>query len=196
MFCPGCGSEERQHGRFCRACGADLSSVRLALEKPDAITASAISAREQIGSAFADKIKELRTNDELGKAATELLPALEKLLASPEEKRLRRIRTGIYTWAIGCAVALAVVTAGPGNRGDDLFNAAFIVLFSFLIGLCFMLNGWFFTIPPKHMFEDSPKMASLPESENTTDVPKASGAQSREQVLSSSVTEHTTHRLP
>jgi hypothetical protein len=196
MFCPSCGSEERQHGRFCRACGADLSPVRLALEKPDAITASAISARDQIGSAFADKIRELRAGDELGKAATELLPILDKLLESPEEKRLRRIRAGVYTWAIGLAVALLVATLGLGNRGDDLFNAGCVVVFSFLIGLCFLLNGWMFTIPPKDMFESPPKTIPPPEFKNSPDVPTNSVLQPGHQELSPSVTEHTTHQLP
>src|SRR5205814_5851001 len=42
MFCPNCGSEERQVSQFCRACGTDLRLVRVSLEKPDAITASAV----------------------------------------------------------------------------------------------------------------------------------------------------------
>jgi uncharacterized membrane protein YvbJ len=46
MYCPFCGSEERQLSQFCRACGADLRVVRSSLERPDAITASAASARE------------------------------------------------------------------------------------------------------------------------------------------------------
>lgn len=196
MFCPGCGSDERQHGRYCRTCGVDLSPVRLALEKPDAITASAISARDQIGSAFAEKIRELRSSDELGKAATELFPLLNKLLESPEEKRLRRIRAGVYTWAIGLAVALLVATSGFGNRGDDLFNAGCVLVFSFLIGLCFLLNGWMFTIPPKDMFERSPKITPPPTHENTPEVSTNRVAQSGMQAQSSSVTEHTTHQLP
>ena len=56
MYCPTCGSEERQLSQFCRACGTDLRVVRNSLERPDAITASAVSAREQIGMAVADKI--------------------------------------------------------------------------------------------------------------------------------------------
>jgi len=196
MFCPGCGSDERQHGRFCRTCGVDLSPVRLALEKPDEITASAISARDQIGSAFAEKIRELRSSDELGKAATELLPVLNKLLESPEEKRLRRIRAGVYTWAIGLAVALLVATSGFGSRGDDLYNAGCVVVFSFLIGLCFLLNGWMFTIPPKDMFEKPTKMTPPPAHENPPDLPTNRVAQSGMQAQSSSVTEHTTHQLP
>ena len=53
MFCPSCGSEERQVSQFCRACGLDMRAVRVTLEKPDAITASAVSARDEIGHAIA-----------------------------------------------------------------------------------------------------------------------------------------------
>jgi hypothetical protein len=54
MYCPSCGSEERQLSQYCRACGTDLRVVRNSLERPDAITASAVSAREQIGLAVAE----------------------------------------------------------------------------------------------------------------------------------------------
>ena len=54
MYCPSCGSEERQLSQFCRACGTDLRIVRNSLENPDAITQSAVSAREHIGMAVAD----------------------------------------------------------------------------------------------------------------------------------------------
>ena len=60
MYCPSCGSEERQPSQFCRACGTDLRVVRTSLERPDSITASAVSAREQIGLAVADQIRQLR----------------------------------------------------------------------------------------------------------------------------------------
>jgi hypothetical protein len=52
MFCPNCGSEERQRGRFCRVYGTDLCSVRLALEKPDVITASAAESSVQPEKGF------------------------------------------------------------------------------------------------------------------------------------------------
>ena len=45
MFCPSCGSEERQASQYCRACGTDLRPVRVSLERPDSVTASAVSAR-------------------------------------------------------------------------------------------------------------------------------------------------------
>src|SRR5688500_20212071 len=101
MYCPSCGSEERQLSQYCRACGTDLRIVRGALERPDAITASAVSAREQIGMAVADKIRQLKSAKDLEKVAEDVLPSFEKFLESPEEKRLRRIRSGVITAAVG-----------------------------------------------------------------------------------------------
>ena len=101
MFCPSCGSEERQVSQFCRACGVDLRAVRVTLEKPDAITASAVSARDEIGHAIADKIRELRNGRDLKKVAEDVLPQIEKFLESPQQRRLRGIREGVVTSAIG-----------------------------------------------------------------------------------------------
>src|ERR1051325_9129802 len=106
MFCPGCGSEERQLSQYCRACGTDLRVVRIGLEKPDEITASAVSARDEIGRALAAKVRELDSARELKRFAEDVLPEVEKFLESPQEKRLRRVRKGVITAAIGLGVML------------------------------------------------------------------------------------------
>src|SRR5690349_17426155 len=78
MYCPSCGSEERQKSQFCRACGTDLRIVRNSLENPDAVTQSAVSAREHIGLAVADKIRQMSTAKELERVAEDVLPHFEK----------------------------------------------------------------------------------------------------------------------
>ncbi len=95
MYCPTCGSEERQLSQYCRVCGTDLRAVRVTLERPDAITESAVSARDHIGRAIADKIRMTESASELQKVAEEVLPEIEKFLESPAEKRLRRLRAGM-----------------------------------------------------------------------------------------------------
>ena len=77
MYCPDCGIEDRQTNQFCRACGADLRSVRVALESPDSVTASAASARDEIGRAVAAKIRETQSAYELKKVAEDVLPEIE-----------------------------------------------------------------------------------------------------------------------
>src|ERR1051325_9818559 len=109
MYCPSCGSEERQLSQFCRACSTDLRVVRNSLENPDAITQSAVSAREHIGMAVADKIRQMSSAKDLEKVAEDILPPFEKFLESPEEKRLRRVRSGIVTAAIGLGASIVVL---------------------------------------------------------------------------------------
>jgi NMD protein affecting ribosome stability and mRNA decay len=101
MFCPSCGSEERQANQYCRACGVDLRAVRVSLERPDSITASAVSARDEIGRALGDRIRSVKDAAELKVVAETVLPEVEKFLESYEEKRLRRVRAGITIAASG-----------------------------------------------------------------------------------------------
>ena len=84
MFCPGCGSEERQASQYCRACGTDLRPVRLSLERPDSITASAVTAREEIGRAMAEQIRRVQDTRDLKRVAEDVLPQIEKFLESYE----------------------------------------------------------------------------------------------------------------
>ncbi len=106
MFCPSCGLEGEQSNQFCRACGTNLRPVRSALETPDNITASAISAREEIGRAIALKIQETKSAKELATVVEDVLPEIEKFLESPEEKRLRRLRKGMMVSSIGVGAAI------------------------------------------------------------------------------------------
>src|SRR6476659_9577468 len=133
MYCPSCGSEERQLSQFCRACGTDLRLVRTTLESPDAITASAVSAREQISQAFADRIRELDSGKELEHVAEDVLPQLEKFLESPEERRLRRIRGGVITATVG--LGLTIVTLIMALADPDFFLFVTPGLITFLVGL-------------------------------------------------------------
>ena len=209
MYCPSCGSEERQLSQFCRACGTDLRIVRNSLENPDAVTQSAVSAREHIGMAVADKIRQMSTAKELERVAEDVLPHFEKFLESPEEKRLRRIRAGIVTAAIGLGTSIVgLVMAMDKPEIIPYITPAFI---TFLVGLGVILNGLLFTLPRKSLPGDAydalsqkvldsnanvsrlpyeaPAAASLPSAANLTNE-LAPAPRSR-----SSITEHTTHHL-
>src|ERR1044072_9613203 len=99
MFCPSCGSEDHQASQFCRACGTDLRAVKMSIERPDSLTASAATAREEIGRAVAQKIREVEDSRELKRVAEDVLPELEKFLESYEEKGLCRVGTGMVIGA-------------------------------------------------------------------------------------------------
>lgn len=154
MFCPSCGSEERFSTQFCRACGSNLKLVRSVLEKPDAITASAAHARDEIGRAIAQKIRETHGAGELNKIAEDGLPYIEKFLESPEERRLRRIRTGSIISFIGLGAAIAFSIIGS-IKDDELLVLAGMGVVTLFIGLSFIVNGLLFTIPKKILADKS-----------------------------------------
>jgi len=153
MFCPNCGLQENHSNQFCRACGSNLNVVRSAVERPDSITASAVSARDEIGRAFASKIREINSASELKKVAENVLPEIEKFLESPAEKRLRRIRAGVVMSSIGIGAALTFFLLML-NGAQTLFMVG-AGLVTFLIGLGIVINGLLFTIPPKSVADNS-----------------------------------------
>jgi hypothetical protein len=209
MYCPSCGSDERQLSQFCRACGTDLRIVRNSLENPDAVTQSAISAREHIGMAVADKIRQMSTAKELEKVAEDVLPHFEKFLESPEEKRLRRIRSGIITAAIGLGATFVVFIMAMDK--PEILPYITPALITFLVGIGVIVNGLLFTVPRKSLPGDAydalsqrvldsgtnvnripyeaPAAPSLPAGTNlTNELAPATRPQP-------SITEHTTHHL-
>ena len=194
MYCPGCGLEDKQANQFCRACGADLRTVRTAIERPDQITESAISARDEIGRAIAAKIRESRTADELAVVAEEVLPEVEKFLESPAEKRLRRMRNGTILSSIGFGTAVGISAVAILIKDEDMFFLAALGVVAFFIGLGFILNGYFLTVPRGQL----PDKSSDADSQRALD---SKPAQTNDLALPepislfSSVTENTTQHL-
>jgi hypothetical protein len=200
MYCPTCGSEERQISQYCRACGTDLRVVRRGLERPDTITASAVSAREQISQAMAEKIRQMESARDLKQVAEDVLPQIEKFLESPAEKRLRRVRAGVVTAAIGLGGALLIFLMSL--QAHDLIPFIALGIITFLIGLGLVINGLAFTIPRKTVADRSDEAESQRELEAKArsayaDNQLAAGSQSTNDLSIGrpSVTEHTTHQL-
>ena len=194
MFCPECGIEERSANQFCRACGTDLRRMRVAVESPDSITASAVSARDEIGRAVAAKIRETQSAKELSKVAEDVLPEIEKFLESPEEKRMRRMRAGMILSCIGIGTAIGISLVSMVMKDEDVIFLAALGLVTFFIGLGFILNGIFLTVPKKSLADRSSDADSQREldgiSGNTNDLRLAEMP-----AQFASVTEHTTHHL-
>jgi hypothetical protein len=197
MFCPSCGSEERQLSQFCRVCGTDLRAVRAGMERPDAITNSAVTAREEIARAIAVKIKELRGSSELKTMAEDVLPKFEEFLESPEEKRLRRMRTGVITTSVGLGAMIMFVLVAMATGQEELLFPAGAAIVAFLIGLGILINGKMLTVPKKRMADE----AQDADRQNLLDqlATEKSSTQRELQPAQNqplSVVEHTTHRLP
>ena len=202
MYCPTCGSEERQPSQYCRACGTDMRGVRLSLERPDSITASAVSAREQISQAMAEKIRQMEPDD-LKRVAEDVLPQIEKFLESPEEKRLRRVRAGVVVAATGIGAALLIFLLSLASH--DLIPFISLGVIAFLIGLGMILNGVAFTIPKKRLVDRTEEAEAQRQLEmrigsyypNPSAAPLGPQGQTTNDLMSErpSVTEHTTHQL-
>ena len=193
MYCPECGIEERQANQFCRACGSDLRRIRVAVETPDSITASAANARDQIGRAVAEKIRETQGAYELKKVAEDVLPEIEKFLESPEEKRMRRMRTGTILSCIGIGASIGITLVSFMMKDGDVIFLAALGLVCFFIGLAFILNGVFLTVPKKGLDDrtsDAASQRELDGNSNTNDLQLPEPAS-----LFSSVTENTTRHL-
>jgi hypothetical protein len=174
------------------------------LERPDTITASAVSAREQISKVMAEKIREMETARDLKSVAEDVLPQIEKFLESPEEKRLRRVRAGVVTAAIGLGGALLIFLMSL--QSHDLIPFIALGLIIFLIGLGLVINGLAFTIPRKTLADRSEEARSQRELEAMGEyVPNqlVGNSQSTNDLQNPmnaiagrpSVTEHTTHQL-
>ena len=204
MFCPGCGSEERQATQYCRACGIDLRAVRVSIERPDSITASAVSARDEIGRAVGDRIRSVKDAAELKIVADSVLPQVEKFLESPEEKRLRRVRAGTIIGAMGLGAGVLGLIMSAVLTGPDIEAALWVGglgITAFTLGLGFVLNGLLFTKPRKALDDSSTdaKMSNLldagyqpPAAIKDARAPTTSNLKN---VAGQSVTEHTTLNL-
>lgn len=209
MFCPSCGSEERQASQFCRACGTDLRVVRIGLERPDSITASAISAREEIGRAVAEKVREMEDPRYMRRFTQYVLPRIDKFLESHEEKRLRRLRSGVVTALIGLAVGIPAGLLLPyAPKNDFVIFLGYILVFSavaFATGLGLLVNGLLFSRPAKEVADHSSqaRLQNLldeeyaPPSRSSGQTPPSFRSQTTSNLAQApgSITEQTTHHL-
>jgi len=151
MFCPNCGIEDQTNNQFCRSCGTSLQSVRVVLEEPNAITRSAVNAREMIGRAIAEKISDFEDARDLRKAVYEVLPAIQGFLESPEERllkkreeRLNKIREGVLTTASGIAIMIPSLLLSWITQKEFILIISAVGLLVFLIGLGItMAAAWF-----------------------------------------------------
>jgi hypothetical protein len=193
MFCPNCGSDERHTGQYCRTCGTDLRGVRAGLENPNARPTAVLTAREEIARAVAYKITQLDKGKDLAKVAEEVLPELEKFLESPQQRRLRRIRAGVITSAVGLGGTLFFILMAVMSREEELLAMMALGVTAFLIGLGIIINAKWFTVLPEHEqpreLPDAMQQFLAQPVANTNELPPY-------RTPVTSVTEHTTHHLP
>jgi hypothetical protein len=201
MFCPKCGLEDPNHNQFCRSCGTSLQAVRSVIDYPDATTASAVTAREEIGRAIAAKIAEIEGADELRQTVHEIVPALERLLETPEQRRLyhqeqrfNEMREGVLASAVGLAILiLSLLLSWITHHQLFLIIGGSLGLLVLLIGLGITATAKYFSTLPKESDTSSQRRVK------DTNYPKiANSFPERPATLRSdfhSVTEGTTREL-
>jgi hypothetical protein len=145
MFCPACGFEERAARQFCRKCGGDLRPVLAALQNPESASGS---GRDEVYRALAARIKDGKAKD-VKELVEKVLPKIERLFESPEQKRVREVRTGVTLACAGLGLALFFFLrhfAGfYGTKEENfLLPAALIAILS---GLGYVLSAWLFPVP-------------------------------------------------
>lgn len=161
MFCPTCGTEERSTDQFCRTCGTDIRAIRTNLERPGVVRGSAVSAREEIAFSIAEHARSLKDVSEMQVFVEEILPAIEKFLDGPDDRRLRRIRNGVVTSAAGLGFAVFMLLMTMMEA--EVIPGVGVGLGLFLIGVGIIVNGYFFTIsrPAETTHEQSAELRDL-----------------------------------
>ena len=139
MFCPRCGTSHGDDMKFCKTCGANLGSVRKAVESGSSggkfdwnntwVAEMLMSGEEQVR-----RVKEI-----------ERLQGI-----TPEVKRRNEIKAGVITASVGAAVSIflfvlmnGIILGGNVTPGDAeilrrVWVAGIIPLF---IGIALIVNG-------------------------------------------------------
>lgn len=201
MFCPNCGIDDPNHNQFCRKCGTSLQTVRSALERPDAVTTSAVKAREAIGRAIAEKIAEFEDASELRQSVHELLPSIQRFMESPEERclnkreqQLNQMREGALASVVGLAIMISSLLLSWITQREVILIVTALGLLVFLIGLGIMVTtSWFSGSSKKFPHAFKKNRTSVEHSEEPASFPDIEVPELRSDFRS--VTESTTREL-
>src|SRR5262252_6552780 len=194
MFCPACGFEEQQARQFCRKCGGDLRPVVAALQNPDSVAAS---GRDEVYRALAARIKESKAR-EIKQLVEDVLPKIERLFETPEQKRVREVRAAVSCAGGGLGLALFFLlrhfidlASFAGSHGTPFENILLAgALVTITSGLAYLFGAWLFPTPERR------KPGLLP-GRDTNDLPGLLGGQPVYESTGapSSITENTTREL-
>ncbi len=144
MYCPNCGLEENQNTQFCRSCGTDLAAVRTAAVNPQSVDNSTAAIKNEVANAIKRKIESIDSPKQLRKTVEKVLPEVDKLLETPRERRLRRIRSGSLVAMIGLGAAVGFFVAALFGDPEIIVLSAFGFV-AMCVGIALVLNGYFFS---------------------------------------------------
>lgn len=141
MFCPRCGSSQDEELKFCKACGANLYAVRMAVDSRQ--TDEKINWNKTwVAEMFASSAEAIQRQKEL-----ERLQGI-----TPETKRYNEIKGGVITASVGVAVTIFLlifmqgIILGGRVQSDtaEILSRIWVAgLIPIFIGLALIFNGYF-----------------------------------------------------
>lgn len=141
MFCPRCGSSQDEELKFCKACGANLYAVRMAVDSRQ--TDEKINWNKTwVAEMFASSAEAIQRQKEL-----ERLQGI-----TPETKRYNEIKGGVITASVGVAVTIFLlifmqgIILGGRVQSDtaEILGRIWVAgLIPIFIGLALIFNGYF-----------------------------------------------------
>jgi len=194
MFCPRCGSSQDEELKFCKACGANLSAVKLAVEGRQTDDRSNWN-KTWVADMFASSAEQIRRQKDL-----ERLQGI-----TPETKRYNEIKGGVITASVGVAISIfllvfmqGIIVGGKVSHDTAEILARIWVagLIPVFVGLALIFNGYFVSrkIVEASRREGARETGEL--SSGPTDTPALKPANTTEFVPTRfSVTEDTTRHL-
>jgi len=200
MFCPRCGLDNQDNYRFCRNCGTGLGPVLEAMGRSGPrSSASQPLTKEALAQTILRKIEEVEPR-KINQTLEELSPKLDELLLTPEEQRLKRIRSGIITASVGLGAAIflrlffGAIAMAENDREGALILESFWALgmVPFFIGIGLIINGLLFTKTRQLEREVESRKRELAQIRSEIE---ALPPQQEEYITPGSVTEQTTARL-
>ncbi|HEX2640710.1 MAG TPA: hypothetical protein VHL50_09070 [Pyrinomonadaceae bacterium] len=139
MFCPRCGASHGDEIKFCKTCGANLGSVRKAVE-----SGSTGGTFDWSNTWVAEM---LASSEEQVRRAKEI----ERLQGiTPEVKRRNEIKAGVITASVGAAVSIflfvlmqGIILGGDVKPGDaEILSRVWVAgIIPLFIGIALIVNG-------------------------------------------------------
>ena len=141
MFCPRCGTSHGDDMKFCKTCGANLGSIRKAVESGSS------GGKFDWNNTWVAEM--LMSGEEQVRRAKEI----ERLQGiTPEVKRRNEIKAGVITASVGAAVTIflfvlmnGIILGGNVTPGDaEILSRVWVAgIIPLFIGLALIVNGVF-----------------------------------------------------
>jgi hypothetical protein len=137
-----------RQGSSAGSAAATCARYWLPLQNPDS---TAASGRNEVYRALAARIKESKTKD-IKELVEEVLPKIEQLFETPEQKRVRDVRAGITFTCAGLGLALYFLlrhfvnlASFAGSYGTPFENILLAgALVALVGGLGYVFSAWLF----------------------------------------------------